>query len=98
MPGGVRLALHIAANAKRTEVTGVLDDALKLKLQAQPIDGKANQALLRYLAATLGVPRSAVTLTHGHTSQRKLLEVRGAGLTPETVARALLGPAPVRIA
>ena len=89
LPGGVRLAVQIAANAKKTEVIGLLDDALKLKLQAQPIEGKANEALIRYLADTLAVPRSAITLTHGHTNKRKLLEILSPTLTPETVARLL---------
>ncbi len=84
LPGGVRLAVQISPNAKKTEVIGVLDDALKLKLQAQPIDGKANEALLKYLAGKLGVPKSAVTITHGHTNRRKLVEVLGK-VTPEAV-------------
>jgi uncharacterized protein (TIGR00251 family) len=87
LPGGVRLAVQIQANAKKTEVIGVLDDALKLKLHAQPIEGKANEALIRYLSDTLAVPRSAITLTHGQTNKRKLLEIASAKLTPEVVAR-----------
>src|SRR4051812_17479686 len=90
LPLGVRLAVQITPNAKKTEVIGVLDDALKLKLQAQPIEGKANDALVRYLAQRLGVPRSAVTITHGHTNKKKLLEVASATLTPEAVEKLLL--------
>lgn len=90
LPGGVRVAVQITANAKKTEVIGVLDDVLKLKLHAQPIEGKANEALIRYLADTLGVPKSAITLTHGHTNKRKLLEIASARLTPEAVAQLLL--------
>lgn len=86
LPGGaVRLAVQIQANAKKTEVVGVLDDALKIKLAAQPVEGKANEALVKWLAATLGVSRSSVTLTHGQTNKRKLLEV--AGVTLEDVVR-----------
>ena len=59
LPGAIRLALQITPNARKTEVIGVLDDTLKLKLQAQPIEGKANEALVNFLAKTLGVPRSA---------------------------------------
>ena len=92
LPGGVRLAVQITPNAKKTEVIGVLDDALKLKLQAQPIEGKANEALVRYLAETLSVPRSAVTITHGQTNKRKLIEVKSDALTVEEVARVLLPP------
>lgn len=85
LPGGVRLAVQIQPNAKKTEVVGVLDDALKIKLAAQPIEGKANEALVKWLAGALGVSRSAVTLTHGQTNKKKLLEV--AGVTLEDVAR-----------
>ncbi|WP_028104554.1 DUF167 domain-containing protein [Pseudoduganella violaceinigra] len=87
LPGGVRLAVQIQPNAKKTEVVGVLDDALKIKLAAQPIEGKANEALVKWLAGALGVARSAVTLTHGQTNKKKLLEV--AGVTLEDVARLL---------
>ncbi len=91
LPAGLRLAVQIQPNAKKTEVIGVLDDALKLKLQAQPIEGKANDALIRYLAGALKVPRSAITLTHGQTSKKKLLEIRTASLTPADVEKLLPG-------
>lgn len=90
LPGAIRLAVQITPNAKKTEVVGVLDDALKLKLQAQPIEGKANEALVKFLAKTLDVPRSAVTITHGQTSKKKLIEVVSATLTAEAVAQRLL--------
>jgi len=83
LPGGVRLAVQVQPNAKKTEVVGVLDDALKIKLAAQPIEGKANDALVKWLAGALGVSRSAVTLTHGLANKKKLLEV--AGVTLEDV-------------
>lgn len=82
--------MHIQPNAKKTEVIGVLDDALKLKLQAQPIEGKANEALIRYLAGALKVPRSAITITHGQTNKKKLLEITTASLTPADVEKLLL--------
>jgi uncharacterized protein (TIGR00251 family) len=87
LPGGVRVAVQIQPNAKRTEVVGLLDDALKIKLAAQPIEGKANEALVKWLAGALGVSRSAVTLTHGQTNKKKLLEVMG--VTVEDVGRLL---------
>lgn len=89
--GGVRLALQVAPNAKKTEAAGVLDDALKIRLQAQPIEGRANEALVRYLADALSVPRGAVTITHGQANKRKLVEVRAPGLTPAQ-AESLLWP------
>ena len=93
IPAGVRLAVQITPNAKKTEVVGVLDAALKLKLQAQPIEGKANEALVKFLAKALGVPRSAVAITHGLTNKRKLVEVASTALTPSEVEH-LLAPPP----
>lgn len=90
LPTGVRLAVQITPNAKKTEVIGVHDDALKLKLAAQPIEGKANEALIRYLSDVLKVPRSAITITHGQTNKKKLLEIKTAGLTPAVIETLLL--------
>jgi len=87
----VRIAVQISPNAKRSEVLGVFDDALKIKLQAQPIEGKANEALVKYIAGALKVARSSVAITHGHTNQRKLLEVASGALTPDAVEQVLLG-------
>ncbi|MCS0606574.1 DUF167 domain-containing protein [Massilia solisilvae] len=87
--GGVRIAVQITPNAKKTEVIGVLDDALKLKLAAQPIEGKANEALIKFLAGALKVPKSAIEITHGQTNKRKLVQV-AKSLTPADVAKALL--------
>ena len=89
LPEGVRIAVQIMPNAKKTDVIGVLDDALKIRLQAQPIEGRANDALIRYIADRLDVPRSAVVITHGLTNKRKILEVRTNRVTPETVMRTL---------
>ncbi len=89
--GGVRISVQITPNAKKSEVTGVLDDALKIRLQAQPIEGKANEALIRFLADMLAVPKSAVSITHGHTNKRKMIEVVAPAMTVERVKTSLLG-------
>jgi uncharacterized protein (TIGR00251 family) len=89
--GGVRIAVQITPNAKRTEVLGVLDDALKIKVQARPVEGQANAALVKYLAGALKVARSSVAITHGHTSKRKLVDIASAALTPDAVEGLLLG-------
>jgi uncharacterized protein (TIGR00251 family) len=90
LANGVRLSVRITPNAKKSEVLGILDDALKIKLQAQPIEGKANEALIRFIAEKLDVPRRAITITHGQLNKHKLLEVDALGLTVETVKQALL--------
>lgn len=73
--GGWLLTLHIQPGAKHTAVVGLHGDALKIRLAAPPVDGKANEALLRFVAETLGIPRSAVELKSGQTSRRKVLAV-----------------------
>ena len=88
--GGVRLAVQVMPNAKKSEVVGILDDAIKIRLQAPALEGRANEALIRFLADALAVPKSAITLTHGQTNKRKLLEVKAPGLTPEQVRLRLL--------
>lgn len=90
VPRGVRVTVQITPNAKKSEVIGVLEDALKIKLQAQPIEGKANEALIRYLADTLDIPKSAVAITHGHTSKRKIIEISHPKLAAEDVKRILV--------
>ena len=89
--GGVRLTLQIQPNAKKSGVAGYFGDLLKIRLHAQPIDGKANEALISYLADALEVPKRAVSITHGHTAKRKTVEIRGDHLTVDTVRLVLLG-------
>ena len=82
--GRITLTLHIQPGAKKTEFAGLHGDALKIRLAAPPVDGKANEALLRFLADHLGLPRSAVTLKSGQSARRKVVELTGA--RPETIA------------
>ena len=90
VPRGVRITVQITPNAKKSEVIGVLEDALKIRLQAQPIEGKANEALTRYLADMLHVPKSAVSITHGQTSKLKIIEISSSSLTEAQVRQVLL--------
>jgi uncharacterized protein (TIGR00251 family) len=73
--GKITLTLHIQPGAKKTEVAGLYGDALKIRLAAPPVDGKANAALIEFVANRLGVAKSTVSLKSGQTSRRKVLEV-----------------------
>lgn len=75
---GVLLTLHIQPGAKKTEVVGLHGDALKLRLSAPPVDGKANDALIAFLAARLDIPKSRLALVSGQTSRRKCVAVSDA--------------------
>lgn len=74
------LAIKAVPNAPRSEVTGWLGDALKVKVHAPPVEGRANDALCAFLAETLGLPRRAITVLRGDTSRRKTVRIEGLSL------------------
>jgi uncharacterized protein (TIGR00251 family) len=82
------LAIAVVPNAPRSEVIGWLGDAVKIKIHAPPVEGKANAVLCEFLADQLGVPRRAVTLLRGDTSRRKLIRITGLS---DAAAKAKLG-------
>ena len=75
--GRITLTLHIQPGAKKTEFAGLHGDALKIRLAAPPVDGKANEALIRFMVESLQLPKAAITLKSGQTSRRKVLELTG---------------------
>jgi uncharacterized protein (TIGR00251 family) len=86
-PAGATLAVKVQPRARKNAVTGELGGVLKLALTAPPVDGKANEVCVEFLANLLKVPRSSVTIASGHSGRRKV--VRVAGLTAEAVRRQL---------
>ncbi len=90
MEKSCRLAIKAVPNAPRNAVAGWLGDALKVKVHAPALEGRANEELCAFLAGELGLPRRAVTVAHGGTSRQKLILI--AGLTLAEV-RARLEPA-----
>jgi uncharacterized protein len=71
------LAVKAVPNAPRSEVIGWLGDALKIKVHAPALDGRANDALCEFLADELGLPKRAVTLVQGDKSRQKLVHIAG---------------------
>lgn len=84
---GVILDLHIQPGAKQTEVVGQHGDALKIRLAAPPVDGKANAALVAFIAAKVGAGRTAVELVSGQAARAK--RVRVAGMSAADVLKGL---------
>jgi uncharacterized protein (TIGR00251 family) len=76
---GVRLRLRIQPRASRTEVAGLHGDSIRIRLSAPPVDGAANDALIHFLATTLGVSTRAVEIMSGHAGRQKTVLVRGVG-------------------
>ena len=79
----IQLTLHVQPGASRTEVAGTHGDALKVRLTAPPVDGKANAELLRFLAEAFGVPRRNVTLVRGETSRAKVVRIAHPAARPD---------------
>jgi uncharacterized protein (TIGR00251 family) len=88
---GVLLRVHVQPRAARTEVVGRHGDAIKIRLRAPPVDGAANEELLRFVAERLGLPRNAVTLARGATARAKTVAV--SGRNEQAVAAAMVPPA-----
>ena len=89
-PDGCTLDLKVVPGAKSDRLMGVLGNRIKLRTSAPPEDGKANAAVLRFLAGRLGLPVRSLTLLRGHGAPEKTIAVRGLGA--DRAAHALLGP------
>lgn len=90
MPPACLLPVKVLPGAPRDALAGWLGDTLKVRIQAPPVDGRANAALRVFLADALGVPRAAVGLARGATSGRKQVRIEGLDLA---TVRARLGAA-----
>ena len=79
--GGVTLAVRAQPGAKKTAITGVYGEGdaaqLKIAVQAPPVEGRANEALVAFLAETFNVPRKSVELVSGELSRSKIFLLRG---------------------
>jgi uncharacterized protein (TIGR00251 family) len=73
----VSFAVRVQPRASRSEVAGELDGALKVRLAAPPVDGEANEELIRFLAKLFAVSRQRVSIFSGQTSKNKLIRVEG---------------------
>ena len=79
------LSIRLQPRASRDEIVGVHGDQLKIRITAPPVDGKANQHLLRYLAKYCQVPRASVELISGQTGRTKRVRIRHPRRLPEPV-------------
>ena len=77
MAGGVRLKLKVIPNAPRNEVVGWRGGLLTVKVTARPVEGKANRALVEFIAEVMGVSPADVELVAGETSRQKSVAVMG---------------------
>ena len=74
---GATFTVKIHPRARKNAVTGKIGDALKISLTAPPVEGRANQALMEFLAEFLNVPRSSIKIVAGQNSRSKVISVSG---------------------
>ncbi len=84
---GCTIVVRVHPGARRNAITGTHDGALKISLTTPPTDGRANAALIAFLAEALSIPRAAITLVTGATTRTKTLHLEG--LTPEALTASL---------
>ncbi len=75
--GAVSFQVRVVPRANKSEIVGVEGAALKIRLKAPPVEGKANEALVKFLAERLAVSKSQIEILSGHTARTKVVRVRG---------------------
>ncbi len=73
----VTLSIRIQPRASKNEIVMMASGGLKIRLTAPPVDGAANEALVKFLADTLSIPKSNIEIVSGHTSREKIVRVSG---------------------
>ena len=76
-PSGATFQVKVHPRARKNAITGAVGDALKVALTAPPVEGRANEACVKFLAEFLQVPRSSVTIAAGESSRLKLIRIAG---------------------
>ncbi|ARG99805.1 DUF167 domain-containing protein [Legionella micdadei] len=79
----ITLCVYVQPGAKTTGIVGLHGDALKIRLNTQPIEGRANEALLSYIAQLFDVPTRQVKLVRGNKARQKILTITGSSVNPE---------------
>lgn len=82
------LTLHVQPGAKRSEIAGLHGDALKIRLAAPPVEGRANEALLKFIAKLFDVPLRQVELKRGEQSRHKVILVQRSRVEPDSIVAA----------
>ena len=79
------MKIYVQPGAKHNEIVGLYNDALKIRVITPAIDGRANVALLKYIAELFDVPRKNITLKRGDTSRYKNIEIRHSRVNPDNL-------------
>ena len=81
--GDLIIACHLQPRASRDEFSGLHGESLKIRIKAPPVDGKANDYLVKFLAKQFGVSKRDVTIIGGELSREKRVRIANPGILPE---------------
>lgn len=84
-PDGLQVRIRAVPRASKNEIQGMYDGALKIRLTTPPVDGKANQALIKFLSKALKISKAQIELAQGETSRHKMVKITG--LSKEEIIR-----------
>lgn len=74
---GISIKISVIPNSSKTFVVGILDGALKIKLNSPPIEGRANKEVIEFLSKLLGVPKTSISILRGDKNKLKTLQIKG---------------------
>jgi len=74
---GISIKISVIPNSSKSFIVGVLDGALKIKLNSPPIEGRANKEIIEFLSKLLGLPKSSISILRGDKSKLKTLLIKG---------------------
>jgi uncharacterized protein (TIGR00251 family) len=77
---GATFRVRVQPGASKNEIVGIQEDALRVRISAPPVEGKANKVLIQFLAKQLAVKRSQVEILNGHATRRKTIHIIGKGI------------------
>ena len=77
---GLEIRIHVLSRAKRNEISGTYNGALKINTTAPPVDDAANKAVIEYLSKLFGIPKSSIRILAGTKSRDKTLQISGLSL------------------
>ena len=84
----LNILVQIQPKSSRNEIVGIHDGRLKIKIKAPPVDGKANESLIEFLAKTFKISKSNIEILKGHTSKLKTIKLLGVN---ENTYRSIIG-------
>ncbi|MBN1547038.1 MAG: YggU family protein [Syntrophaceae bacterium] len=76
---GMTFPIQVIPRSRKSEIVGILNDTLKVRLTAPPVDGKANEECVRFFSDLLNIPRNRISIISGQTSRKKTLLISGIG-------------------